>query len=101
MGRAPGPGESRWTPEDTALAVEWQRLRNETCGGCGQPLEQSLDTYALYEVHDLVCHGCEAKELREKAMAENANSSTAGRKVSVSYAGRREPVPSLTPSAGG
>lgn len=97
MGRVARPGEPRWTAEDTALAIEWQRLSNETCTGCGQPLDQSLDPYADYEVHDLVCHGCEAKETRERSLSETKNASTAGRKVVVTYAGRRPEIPSLTP----
>lgn len=102
MGRPPEPGEPRWSAEDRALAVEWQRLQGEQCGGCGQPLEQSLDERSQYEVHDLVCFACQAKEQTERALSENDNADTAGRKVAVVYAGRdSDPIPALTPPESG
>lgn len=79
------------------LAVEWQRLKNEICKGCGQSLEESLDKLAEYEVHDVICAGCEAKETRERSLAEAENAKTEGRKVYVTYLGRREPFPEPSP----
>jgi hypothetical protein len=81
MGRVRGPGEPRWTEEDTALAVEWQRLQQETCGGCGHLLEESLDEATEYEVRSLVCFACQAKEQAEKALHDNERAATAGRKL--------------------
>lgn len=101
MGRVRQAGEPRWTTEDTTLAVEWQRLQKETCRGCGQSLLESLDPLAEYEVHDIVCHGCEAKEQKERALSSAENAHTEGRRVTVTYMGRRPEFPALTPSAGG
>lgn len=81
MGRAVGPGEPQWLEEDTVLAVEWQRLQRETCGGCGHLLEESLDEATEYEVHSVVCFACQAKEQAEKRLHDADNASTAGRKL--------------------
>jgi len=89
MGRVPGPGEPRWTEEDTALAVEWQRLRDETCSGCGQPLSEGLDEASEWHLHKLQCFACEVKERAEQAVEKPIP----GRKLSVSYAGRRPVLP--------
>lgn len=88
MGRVPAAGEPRWTEEDTALAVEWTRLQSETCSGCGQPLTDSMDESAEWDLHKLQCFACEVREKAEAA----AEKPVPGRKLSVSYAGRR-PMP--------
>jgi hypothetical protein len=100
MGRVPRPGESRWTPEDTSLAVEWQRLQSEMCGGCGQPLSESLDEGSDYQVHTITCFACQAKEEAEKSLREAENTRLEGRKVTAMYAGRRPVIPDLTPADG-
>lgn len=89
MGRAVAPGEPRWTEEDTVLAVEWQRLQAETCGGCGQPLTDSMDEASDWDLHKLQCFACETKEKAEAA----AEKPIPGRKLSVTYAGRRPVQP--------
>lgn len=99
--RVPGPGEPRWTPEDTALAVEWQRLHDEICGGCGQPLSESLDEGSAYHVKKIMCFACEAREQAEHAMRTADNTRTDGVKVTVAYAGRRPVIPDLTPTGSG
>lgn len=80
------------------MAVEWQRLHNEVCGGCGQPLIEALDEASDYEAHVIVCHACLVKEQKERADAQADNVDTAGRKIAVTYAGRRPVIPELTPS---
>ncbi|WP_327703641.1 hypothetical protein OG530_19315 [Streptomyces decoyicus] len=89
MGRAVGPGEPQWTEEDTLLAVEWQRLQDALCGGCGHPLDESLDEGNDYEVHRITCFACQVKERAEKAAAEAENADTTGRKLTTVLIGRR------------
>ncbi|MER8083849.1 hypothetical protein ABTZ57_01470 [Streptomyces sp. NPDC094048] len=89
MGRVRGPGEPEWTQEDTLLAVEWQRLADETCGGCGHLLSESLDEANEYEPRRITCFGCQAKEKAEKAAAEREGADLSGQKLTVVWAGKR------------
>ncbi|WP_424216023.1 hypothetical protein ACN20G_28155 (plasmid) [Streptomyces sp. BI20] len=70
MGRAVAAGEGAWTEDDTALAVEWQRIQDETCAGCGQPLSESLEDDGGFVTELIRCHGCKAREERVAELAE-------------------------------
>lgn len=71
------------------MAVEWQRLQSETCGGCGHLLSESLDEGNSYEPSHVTCFACQVKERADRAAAERENADTAGRKSFVKWAGRR------------
>lgn len=62
-GRPVRDGEPMWLPADTELALEWQAEQAITCSGCGQPRDESTrpEARGLYDVHTLVCAGCEAR----------------------------------------
>ncbi|ANZ17453.1 hypothetical protein O1L44_16280 [Streptomyces noursei] len=81
MGRDVAPGEPAWTEEDTALAIEWQRIQDTTCAGCGQPLAECLTDDGGYETAVVRCHGCKAKEKRAEELGKLSD--TAGVKVVV------------------
>jgi hypothetical protein len=83
MGRVPGPGEPRWTEEDTAYALEYEAWAADVCPGCGHHLSESTDEEHQYDTQDRVCFACEAKETHIKALQENERAVTAGRKVGV------------------
>ena len=46
------------------MALVWQAEQNSRCGGCGQPLDESMaaDAEDTYEVTHSVCHACVARE---------------------------------------
>lgn len=71
-GRVVGPGEPMWTPEDTALALEWQDEKRLQCGSCGHHLDETTDdAHARDWVADeLMCHACAVTEWRRKALSE-------------------------------
>lgn len=72
----PASGEEFWTEEDRDLAVALTLIDAETCSGCGQPTDQSMDPvneYA-YQVHLVRCHACAAAD-REVTRFARANSS--------------------------
>ncbi|MGA5629794.1 hypothetical protein ACPCTH_33500 [Streptomyces cellulosae] len=70
MGRQVKPGQAEWTEEDTALAVEWQRMQDEKCRGCGQPVTESLDDAGGYETELVRCFACQALEERRAELAK-------------------------------
>ncbi|MEU7044931.1 hypothetical protein AB0A77_28285 [Streptomyces varsoviensis] len=90
MGRAVAPGEAEWLEEDTVLAVEWQRLQDQTCAGCGHPLAECMDEAVEYEVESRTCFACQAREQTEKALLAKDNADLTGRKLIVMKVGRRE-----------
>lgn len=60
MGRAVGPADPQWLPEDVDLALEWQAEQNMLCRGCGHPLDETTEADAedAYDVHEVRCWGC-------------------------------------------
>lgn len=70
----PGPGEPLFTPEDTQLALEWQAEADLICGGCGHPIDESMDpdNEDAYVAHVNVCAACAAKERKQAATPEEA-----------------------------
>lgn len=56
----PRPGEPAWTEDDLEYVLEWQRMQDALCSGCGQPRDESFDPdYAdAYEPKVLRCHAC-------------------------------------------
>ncbi|MEV4437481.1 hypothetical protein AB0K09_00440 [Streptomyces sp. NPDC049577] len=92
MGRTVAPGEPVWLEDDTMLAVEWQRLQDETCPGCGHLLSESMDEATEYDVQSLTCFACQAKDQTERALAAKENADLSGRKLIATKAGRREPL---------
>lgn len=66
LGRVVGPGEPLWLPEDTAAALEWQAYQRSLCPGCNRPRDESFDIGMddRYEVIELRCHACFARDLR-------------------------------------
>ncbi|MFF9123157.1 hypothetical protein ACF09J_07645 [Streptomyces sp. NPDC014889] len=91
MGRAVPPGEPEWTQEDTLLAIEWQRLQDETCQ-CGHLLSESLDEANEYEPKRITCFACQAKERAERAASEREGADLSGHKITVTLVGRRPVV---------
>ncbi|MFJ6293191.1 hypothetical protein ACIQJX_07505 [Streptomyces griseoviridis] len=89
MGRVRAEGEPEWLQEDTLLAIEWQRLQDETCGGCGHLLSESLDEANDYEARKITCFACQAKELAEHAASEREGADLSGHKMTVIHTGRR------------
>ncbi|MEU9400538.1 hypothetical protein [Streptomyces sp. NPDC048242] len=89
MGRVRVPGEAEWTQEDTLLAIEWQRLQDETCRGCGHLLAESLDEANEYEPQRITCFACQVKERAEKAASEREGADLSGHKLTVVHVGRR------------
>ncbi|MFF1483147.1 hypothetical protein ACIGZH_01610 [Streptomyces sp. NPDC058319] len=88
MGRVRAPGEPEWTQEDTLLAIEWQRLKDETCS-CGHLLSESLDEANEYEAKRITCFACQAKERAEKAAGEREGADLSGHKMTVVHVGKR------------
>jgi protein-disulfide isomerase-like protein with CxxC motif len=86
MGRAVSKHEAPWTPRDTLLAIEWQRIQTETCSGCGQHLIDSLDSEneGLFDTQVIICHGCAAKERKTHMLSESESSENFGKRVLVS-----------------
>lgn len=78
----PAPGEPVWTEEDTEAALAWQAIQDSTCGGCGNPLAESMnpDNESGYRVTRLVCHGCRAREHAARDDQDTTNADTAGRR---------------------
>lgn len=66
----PRPGEMAWTEDDVEYVLEWQRMQDAICPGCGQPREESFDPdYAdAYVTHVRRCHACaaQARTVEEK-----------------------------------
>lgn len=72
----PGPGDEAWTELDRVKALAWQAEQNARCGGCGHPLDESMDPdneEGVYEVRHSVCHACAA---RERAIEKHEGSKT-------------------------
>lgn len=56
----PRPGEPAWTEDDVEYVLEWQRMQDELCPGCGQPRTESFSAdYAdAYVATVQRCHAC-------------------------------------------
>lgn len=77
----PAPGEPAWTEDDVEAALAYQEWRDSICGGCGNPLEESMarESDGAYSVTVLVCHGCKAREEAVHA-AQERGANIAGRR---------------------
>jgi hypothetical protein len=66
LGRVVAAGEAEWLPEDTEAAIEWQTHQQSLCSGCRRPRVESFDIAMddHYDVTELQCHACAAKERR-------------------------------------
>lgn len=62
--------ESEWDAEDRAIVLALLDYEADLCGGCGQPLSESLHVEGrpdpVYENFTVTCMGCKAKERGEK-----------------------------------
>lgn len=56
----PRPGEPAWTEDDVEYVLEWQRMQDAICPGCGQPREESFSAdYANSYIATVNrCHAC-------------------------------------------
>lgn len=77
LGRTVEPDEPQWLPEDTEAAIEWQLYQNSLCSGCRRPRQESfavgMDDH--YDVTELQCHACAARERRAWNTRPNAGES--------------------------
>ena len=62
-----------WSQDDVALALAWQAERNNECGGCGHPRDESFDPNVRWDAEPLVCHACAAKVKAEKPIRDDNN----------------------------
>lgn len=64
----PRPGEPAWTEDDIEYVLEWQRMQDALCSGCGQPRDESFSAdYAdAYVASMQRCHACAAKERKAR-----------------------------------
>ncbi|MGE7432756.1 hypothetical protein [Kitasatospora sp. NPDC001175] len=73
LGRAPGPGEPLWLPEDRWWALALLELEAGNCRDCGHPLAET--TAAEHEfgwdASVVRCHACAAGARRVGAMQED------------------------------
>lgn len=62
LGRVVADGEPLWTDEDRAWALALLAEEAGNCGGCGQPVSESMDPVNefAYRVERLRCHACTA-----------------------------------------
>lgn len=62
--RGPGDGHDEWTHRNRVLAEALTLYELSTCDGCGQPVSESYDPdrEGWYDVVEVVCAGCKAKE---------------------------------------
>lgn len=69
-GRAVEPGEPYWLARDMDLALAYKREQDATCGGCGQPFDESTDPKNArhYRAHEKTCSGCAVIEWRREAL---------------------------------
>lgn len=61
----PAPGEPLWLEGDRDEAVALVLFDWDTCPGCRQPLSETIDPDAegRYDVEQLMCAGCQAREV--------------------------------------
>ncbi len=59
--------------EDTDAALALQQYEDLTCGGCGQPREESMDpaNEGKYKVRLVTCHACAEQIKRQEDLADN------------------------------
>lgn len=57
-----------WSARDRALAETVTLLDSYTCSGCGQPIGEAHDPdrEGWYDVVEVVCAGCKAKESHQR-----------------------------------
>ena len=89
-GRVVAPGEPAWLAEDMELALAWQREKDLTCSGCGQPVDESTaaENARAYQVNEGVCYACAALSWRQDALREG-EADLAGARLYVTRKERR------------
>jgi hypothetical protein len=74
----PGPGEPMWLPEDTALALAYERDQRLRCGTCNQRRDEWVDArgfplrHPKFKIATRRCPSCEQLEVHEHAMRNRA-----------------------------
>lgn len=61
--------EPEWDEETCRRAESLLAYERTLCGGCGNPLEQTLDKNTWWIVHDDTCMACRAKAVVERDFA--------------------------------
>jgi hypothetical protein len=54
-----------WTNEDRLAALVWKSEQDALCGGCGNPVTESMapENELAYVAEPFTCHACKVKDL--------------------------------------
>ncbi|NUR28508.1 MAG: hypothetical protein HOV83_22160 [Catenulispora sp.] len=64
LGRAVGPSDPQWLPDDRDAALGWAEFEGRRCKNCGTHPEEWADDKYAYHAHLTECIGCRQQQRR-------------------------------------